>query len=268
MALANQLATVLSNDASVAMGGADLPTPASILGAAYHTDLDLSYPGVAVSGGVVSSVPNKARDGGACVVGPGTGATWEAAGFLGGPSMLFNAAGGSAQAMTATFNTPIPTGSRVFIWAAMQCPSLSGNAFGTGIAFDLKSADGARALIHYVYNSGGFAVLAAINASPYVTGAPLAAFDTSPHYHELGNTTGGVDAYGRDNARGNISAGGSTVTDAPLTALLLCGYGATADQRGHVRIARIIVANSEPTAAQRAAMKGYFKRIYPGLGLS
>lgn len=266
MAFATNLAANLAVDCATQMGGGDsLPDPASILGLNYHSDWDLAHPNVVLSGGtVVSSVPNKGLDGAAMAVGPGTGATWEAAGFGGAPSMLFNASG-FLQAMSAPFNTPIPAGSRVFVWAAMQCPALGG---ATGIAFDMQSADGSRALLYYVYNSSGWSVLVTANGGAYVTGNPLVAFDTNRHFYELGNVAGGTAAYGIDNTTGNlVGAAATVVTDQPLTKMLLTGYGATQDQRAHVRIARMIISSAEPTAPQRAAMKDYFKRTYPMLSL-
>jgi len=260
--LANDLAQRVGN--SFAGDGTD-PSPASILGASYHSDWDLADPAVVLSGGtVVTSVPNKGLGGGALVVGPGTGGTWEAAGFGGAPSMQFNAGGTFAQAMMATFDTPIPAGSRAFVWAAMQAPTLA----GTCIAFDLQSADNTRALLYYLANSGGWSVLIGANAQPFVTGNPIAAFDTNRHFYELGNVAGGTAAYGLDNATGNLSgAGGVSVTDVPLTKMLLSGYGPSSDQRGNARYARLIVSSAEPTAEQRAAMKAYFKRTYTGLSL-
>lgn len=178
--------------------------------------------------------------------------------------MLFNATD-TSQAMSCTFASPIAAGSRVFVWAVMQCPSLPG---GTGIAFDLQSADGSRALLYYVFNSSGWAVLSTMNGAAYVTGNPLVAFDTSPHLYELGNPASGLAAYGLDTVSGNLAgAAAVAVNDVPLTRLLLTGYGNTTDQRARVRIARMVIANAEPSAPQRAAMRDYFKRTYPSLNL-
>lgn len=236
--------------------------PASILGSSYHSDWDLADPGVVLAGGgtTVQSVPNKGLGGGAMVLGAGAVLpTWEATGFGGAPSALFPAAG--VAHMRATFTVPIAIGSRAFVWSLTQCPLLGG---GYGISVFLADAGSTRGLIQYVYNAVNNVVLVAPTAGQAVA-PPLAAFDTARHLHEVGNVAGGTNGYGQDALTGNVGAAGQLVTDTALSRMLWTGYGDTSDQRANVRIARTIVASAEPSAAQRAAMRAFFRRTY-GLG--
>jgi len=235
-----------------------LVSPKAILGSLYHADFDAADAGISVSVGKVVSIPNRGADSGAMAQATaGLRPVYSATSFNGGPGMTFD---GVSQAMLATFAAAIPIGSRPYMWLAFrQLDTTAADQAAAGFAptsqyFAFYSSMPGTAQFGGIISSGGGYSKLGVRATE----------TSNCHSGEIGYTTGGTAAITVDGVSVDVASGSSGTIAAAVTGVG-AGYFPGFGQYGHCVLRRIIVANNEPSIAQRVAMRAYFRAQSYGL---
>jgi hypothetical protein len=230
-------------DGTQFLGSSYYASPATILGALYQTDIDAADSGVVLAAGKVASVPNRGLDGAAAVQATaGFRPTYGATAFNGGPGMTFD---GTDDALGVTFATPIPVGRRPYMWAVF------GNVTNAQSLVSLESAT----TVCILYMSTGTRIYESPGTGALTGTLPAG----SLHMYEGGFSTPALVTDGGNPTIG--IAGGASVA---IANLFLAAYQGTS-QFGGLTIRRVIVASDEPSAAQKTAMRAYFRAQPYGL---
>lgn len=246
-----------------AAGGSGGATPAAILGSLLHADFDAADPGIVLNGGNVSSIPNRGTDSAAMVQATATAQPlYSAAGFAGGPGMVFD---GVDDTMLCTFATPIPSGRRPYMWLVCQA---SNTAPTVQIAVSLYNAASNALLVWWLNRSDVQGFSGQLDPGGPVGGGLVTVAPTAagvPHLFEIGYTVGGTAALVFDGSASNAPSANAAALVSTLPKLRLGAHGDSAFAPGAGTIRRIIVANDLPSAAQIAAMRAYLRAQPYGL---
>lgn len=227
--------------------------PREILGSIYHSDWAANDPSMSLAGSKVTSLPNRGLNGTALA--QGTGAkqpTYSATSFNGGPGITFTASSLTDLRLNAL--TGIAAGARIYLWCVFKETAHN--------AYNFYGSD--NGVAHTVFNFRG-------DGTHWITALVCADGVDSL------TTTTGVDGNKRLMEWGTLSvvtarqvldgvAVNGTYTGAlayPLQELTL--GAARSGANNDVVIARVIIANGEPTEAQRTAMRWYLRTQYYGV---
>lgn len=224
------------------------PTPTDILGAIYHSDWAANDPSISLSGSKVVSLPNRGLNGTALA--QGTGAkqpTYGATSFNGGPGITFATA--SATDLRLNALAGYAAGSRLFIWCVFQDTGHN--------AYNFYGSDSGTA--HTVFNfrgDGTHWITALVCADGVDSLTSTTVVDNNRRLMEWGTLSVATARQMLDGVAVNGLYTGALAY--PLQELTL-GAARTGSTNNDVVIARVIMANGEPTAAQRAAMRWYLR---------
>lgn len=234
------------------------PTPASILGALYHSHFYATDSGISTAAGKVTSVPNRGLDGAPAVqntlaVKPDLNAT----AFNGGPGIVFD---GSNDELHVTFTTPIPSSSRPYAWVVMRQVGAQGYFFAVVDTIPLT----ANWFSTRFDTSPPQYIQCDRHISDGVDGFTAVVSNLNPTLVQIGLTVGGVNALVVNGSAASPNRGGTA--GAAMTAMQL-GMISAGVQPASVVIAEVILAGDMPSAPQIAAVNTYLRATARNNGL-